>query len=655
MKNPVLILSVFMAFFLVSCSGGNTPEPASIPLVTPIASATPAQATTPTTEPLSLSIRFDDPVNAEGMRLDGGGDVDTTIVDLYGTTGRQSGNGAALVSGDGNNVPDSYLQFNLADDRVFKGSPTGRVRIEVDYLDAGTDSFSLQYDAQPTAGFDGVFAGGGTVVKTGSGEIRTAVFNLCDGYFANRNNGADLRFSDNSDGAEVMRAIRIFGLESNIVTLNVDDFGANPMDNLPDSEAIQTALDSTCSGDTVVFTSGVKTGGYQGYRIDKTLFLTGMTAKHDLTFTSSNPEDHALLHATGDLKGFVVRLFARSRFTDTSNIFNIDFGHIDINGGRDERVCMGPDGVGDGVEDNWGSWLPECTQVGDPWCSPGNLGFDGFSNNVVIHDLVNQQTECGSSLAFLGGNGTIENVTIDTAGDHVHASGCINTDIDGDYGGWADGITMVGPGHKVINNTIINPSDIGIVHFGGKDVTIANNTIRITAGNFGAFGGIALHPWDQADTSGVKVTGNTIISEGDTNCGGLHTGINVGPHMWGGACLPGSAPGTFGNPVCSNDPDPAQAIPCTGGTCQVWLRLPQGGTFTMKDNSVTGAHINYLIEGFIIEGQFIDENNASIEPRKSDWDAARFGCNGVLWGPTDKVAHHPSLPGYTDIVIHCER
>ena len=83
--------------------------------------------------------------------------------------------------------------------------------------------------------------------------------------------------------------------------------------------------------------------------------------------------------------------------------------------------------------------------------------------------------------------------------------------------------------------------------------------------------------------------------------------------------------------------------------------LPEGKTFTLKDNSVSGAHINYLIEGFLVEGHFIDENNISLEPRQSDWDAARFGCEGIVWGPTDKVAHHPSLPGYTDIRIHCER
>jgi hypothetical protein len=75
----------------------------------------------------------------------------------------------------------------------------------------------------------------------------------------------------------------------------------------------------------------------------------------------------------------------------------------------------------------------------------------------------------------------------------------------------------------------------------------------------------------------------------------------------------------------------------------------------MKDNTVTGAHINYLIEGFIIKGQFIDENNTSLTPRLSDWQASRTGCNGITWGPLDKVAHDPSLPNYVDLEIHCER
>lgn len=655
MKAVILTIFIVLCLSITACSADGTVESTSAQTEATSATSEPAIEEIATSEPVSLSIILDNPVTMNGISLDGGGDVDTVPAEFGGLAARQSGNGSALQSADGNNVPDSYFQFKLDDDKIYNGSPTGRVRLEVDYLDEGTDSFSLQYDAIPAGGADTAFSGGGSVVKTDSGEIKTAVFNICDGNFTNRVNGGDFRISDDNNGAETIREVRVFGLESNIVTLNVDDFGANPQDDMPDSEAIQAALDSTCSGDTVVFTSGVNTSGYQGYLIDKTLFLTGMSAKHDLTFTSSNPEDHALLKATTDLKGYVVRLFSRTRFAANKNIFNIDFGYIDIHGGRDVRVCMGPDGVGNGEGDNWGSWLPECDIFDDPWCSPGNLGFDGFAGNVVVHDLVDQQGECGSSLAFTGANGIVRNVTIDTVGDHVHASGCINTDNDGDYGSWSDGITMVGPGHQILNNTIINPSDIGIVHFGGQDTIIANNTVRITAGNYGAFGAIALHAWDVSDTSGVQITGNTITSEGDVNCGGLHTGINIGPHMWGGACIQFPMPANDGNPVCSAEPDPAEIVPCSGEPCQLWLVVPEGKKLIMNDNSVTGAHINYLIEGLLVNGVFVDENNISTGPRQSDWDAARFGCDGIFWGPLDKAAHHESLPGYTDIRIHCER
>ena len=441
--------------------------------------------------------------------------------------------------------------------------------------------------------------------------------------------------------------------------IKVDDFGANPFDDEPDSTAIQKALDSSKSGDTIMFTSGRNSSGYQGYLVDKTLFLTGKSPKHDLIFTSSDPDNHSLLQATPGLKGFVVRLYARSRFDPHESLYNIDFGYIDVHGGRDERVCMGLDNSGNGEGDNWGSWLPECEQPDDPWCSPGNLTFDGGYSGIVVHDLVSEQGECGTGLGFdvkRGTDNTIDNVIIDTVGDHVIEGGCTNTDDDGDFGGWSDGITVEGSGVTVTNNTVINASDIGIVSFGGKNTIIANNTVKITEGNYGAFAGIAVHSNGLANSSGDQVIGNIIISEGDNKCGGLHTGINIGMHMWGGACESNPLPGTYGTPSCSSEPDSELVGPCKESSiCQLYLLLREGDIFTFKDNTVTGAHINYLIEGFQINGQFVDENNISKSPQLSDWEAARKGCEGITWGPLDKSAHHVSLPGYTDLRIHCER
>jgi hypothetical protein len=651
---------MLIAILLGACNlpGAPTPAPVTVTASPVVPTVTPTPALLP-----SLSITLGATNQSAGISLDSGGDVDTVAT----SSGRSSGNGRALSAGDGNTTPDSYIQFNVDDAQLFAGRPTRHVRVEVDYLDQGSDTFSIQYD-----GADGTFAGGGTLIKTDSGAVRTAGFNLCDASFSNRDNGADFRIADNGDGAETILAVRVIGLPTGASAVSADEFGANPWDDQPDSDAIQAVLDSACSGDTIVFTSGVGTPLYKGYLIDKTLFLTGNSAKHDLTFTSGDPENHAVLRATADLKGYVVRLYARSRFNDAGSIDNIDFGHIDVDGDRQQRVCLGADNVSNGAGDNWGSWLPECTDAGDPWCLPGNIGMDGGSDwndtaqdyrgnppawttGIVVHDLVDQQAECGSALAFFSAAGTIENVTIDTAGDHVHAAGCAYTDNDGDQGGWSDGITLFGPGQHVTGNTVINPSDIGIVFFGGRDTVISNNQVTVTAGNYGAFGGIALHPWILGDLSGVQVTGNQVSSAGDTRCGGIHAGINLGPHMWGGACVQASTGALYGNNTCTSEPADPAGRACIAGRCQLWISLPAGATLTLQDNTVTGAQINYLVEGFDILGRFIDQNNASVMPRVSDWFAAHAGCDGVTWGALDKVAHHPSLPGWTDVRVHCER
>jgi hypothetical protein len=675
-----LLGSLLLIVALVACGPQPTatvitPTPTvptatpTLPMVTPLV---PTATFTPTSLPLpALSITLGSTNQSQGIRLDSGGDVDTVVASVGKpvTETRASGNNRALSAPDNNTTPDSYLQFNVDDHQLYNGKPSSHVVVEVDYYDSGSDTFSLQYDA-----LAGLFAGGGSIVKTNSGTFKTARFNLCDANFANRDNGADFRLSDNGDGAEYIRAVRVIAIPSSLArALRVDDYGANPFDDQPDSEAIQTVLDLACSGDTIIFTSGVNTTGYNGYLIDQTLFLTGMSAKHDLGFTSSDPANHALLKATADLKGFVLRLYARSRFSNAGDIDNIDFGYIDVEGGRDARTCLGPDQQINGVGDNWGSWLPECTAAGDPWCSPGNLGMDGgadwgdvtqnypahpanWTTGVVVHDLVNKNAECGTALAFFSAGGTIHNVTIDTAGDHVHARGCAYTDNDGDQTGWSDGITLFGPGQTVRDNTIINPSDVGIVFFGGKNTLIANNTIIITAGNYGAFAGIALHPWILGDISGTQFTGNQVTSNGDSNCGGLHVGINIGPHMWGGGCVSTSSAAMLGNSgTCQLNPSLARVAACSGGACQLWAYIATSQSFTLQDNTVSGAQINYLVEGLATVGTFVDQNNVSQAPRLSDWQASRTGCNGVTWGALDKVAHDPSLPGYTDLAIHCER
>jgi hypothetical protein len=347
---------------------------------------------------------------------------------------------------------------------------------------------------------------------------------------------------------------------------------------------------------------------------------------------------------------------------------------LHLDGNRQERSCLGPDGIANGVDDDWGSYLPECTVDDDAWCRPGTLDLAGaadwwdvsqsytlhperWTTGHLIQNLTITNTECGTAFGLGGAASVLYNNTIVTAGDHVHAPGCSSIDPDNEYGDWSDGITFDGPGHLVMGNSVTDPSDIGIVFFGGRFTVIRENSIQVSAGNYGAFGGIAIHPWGLGDISYGQITGNSVVSLGDQTCGGLHTGYNIGPHMWTGACQRDVVTPAIGNPGCSPDPAPPGGAFCpSSGECQLWASVAEEDAFFLfTNNSASGAHLNYLIEGLDLVGSLVDEGNLSLTPRRSDWEASRGGCAGFTWPALDKVAHHPSLPGYTNFPVHCER
>jgi len=616
----------------------------------------------------------------QGLFLDYGGDVDTQVVSVGSPAmeARRTGNGGALASQDGNQDADYYMQFRVDDRAVFASTPTTRIRIDVEYFDQGTDSFAIHYDAVSGGPYgNGTFKETGTVTKSDTRRFQVAVFTLCDAHFANRDNGADLRIDDRGDGAETISRVTVTLLQRGPSVIHVDSCGANPWDTNPDSDAIQACIDLACTGDTVVFTSGTNLPRYRGYRIDKTIFLVATTSKTDLTFTSSDPANRALLQATDDLKGFVVHSFARSRVPDPGEIDDLTLSHLHIDGNRANRVCYGQDNTGNGLDDNWGSWLPECTVADDPWCSPGSLNMCGatdlqdptqdyigkpsfWSTGFRVDDVYITQTECGTALGLCAAASTIRDSTIVIAGDHVHVASCVQTDNDEPMGAWSDGITFEGPGNTITGNTILDASDVGIVFFGGKDTTISNNTVQARTGNYGMFAGIAIHPWGFGDVSGVQVTGNQVINTGSLDCGGIHVGINIGTHMWGGGCVGYAAPAAYGNPnTCSAEPpQPLGTLCIASAPCQIWAHVALGETFTLQDNDVTGAQVNYLIEGLDLLGTLVETGNSSTSPRRTDWqDDAGCWMGGEFdtWTTIHKAAHHPSLTGWVDQRIHCER
>lgn len=459
--------------------------------------------------------------------------------------------------------------------------------------------------------------------------------------------------------------------------ISVDSCGADPWDDLPDSDAIQQCVNQAQTGDTVLFTSGVNQPEYRGYLIDKTIYLVLNYAKNDLVFTASDPDDRPLLQATDDLKGFVVSLVARSRIPNYGKVDNIKVSHLQIDGNRENRVCYGQDNIGNGVDDSWGTWLwSECPEAGNGLCYPGTLNMcgasdlgdihqnyqghpDAWSTALVVENVHISNTECGTALSLCGAASTIKNSLIDTAGDKVINPACQSTDPDEPGGDWSDGITFEGPDNAIINNTVIDASDVGIVFFGGTDTVISGNTVMATEGNHGMFAAIAIHPWGWGDVSGLEISNNSVINEASATCGGIHAGINIGTHMWNGGCVGAADLVAVGNPNhCSAEPSRPDGTPCLlGEPCQIWAHVSTGKTLLLQDNQVSGAQINYLVEGLDLMGDFIDSGNVSLEPRYTDWEGdAGCGMGGMndRWGAHDFVAHHPTLPGWTDKRVHCE-
>ena len=161
--------------------------------------------------------------------------------------------------------------------------------------------------------------------------------------------------------------------------LNVDDYGANPFDDQPDSRSIQSALKDLKSGETLQFSSGGGADGYQGYLINETLFIVTAPAIQNINLTSTDPDDPALLQATEDLLGFVVQLYSRAGFHFPGQMDNISLHDLVIDAGRDVRICAGDDGIPNGEDDNWGSWVPgECPSAEDPWCNAGGISLPGM-------------------------------------------------------------------------------------------------------------------------------------------------------------------------------------------------------------------------------------------------------------------------------------
>ena len=166
-------------------------------------------------------------------------------------------------------------------------------------------------------------------------------------------------------------------------------------------------------------------------------------------------------------------------------------------------------------------------------------------------------------------------------------------------GRWADEITFDGTDVKLENDQVINGSDVSNVFFGGQGVYINYNTVISEERNHGVFAGIAVHTGGPSDISGLEIIGNTVINRTDTECGGLHAGINIRTQMWGPGCWLAGWGNVGYQSSCSDDPPAPESSLCSlDRDYQVWAAyIPPGDSLRLEDNYVQGNLINYLIEG----------------------------------------------------------
>ncbi len=159
-----------------------------------------------------LGLNYD----AQGLSLQDGGDFDTLVYVLSTSpplSAHGTGNGEILPSPDFNQIPDFYMQFDVDDAVIFEEPANTRLRIEVEYVDNGTDTFRIEYDAHTGGPFDdGRFRRTGTLTKTNTRMLRVAYFDLDEVRFANRTNQGDFRINDMGDGVDYIYKVRVVRL-----------------------------------------------------------------------------------------------------------------------------------------------------------------------------------------------------------------------------------------------------------------------------------------------------------------------------------------------------------------------------------------------------------------------------------------------------------
>jgi len=201
-----------------------------------------------TSIPGAIEVVFDIDHTDHGLAiLDNVDDGNYQIVDVEKDQAYSTGNGQSFTAQDGNLAGDYFLYFDIEDTIMYRLREGSKISILVTFLDLGTDSFTIQYDAYSGGPYgDGRYKDTGVFTKTNSGEFTTAEFKLSDAFFANLSTG-DFRIFDNQDGAEVIRSVRVVYFPSESAQESAEELNGEELfqqgEELFNQERYEEALD----------------------------------------------------------------------------------------------------------------------------------------------------------------------------------------------------------------------------------------------------------------------------------------------------------------------------------------------------------------------------------------------------------------------------
>jgi hypothetical protein len=183
---------------------------------------------------------------------------------------------------------------------------------------------------------------------------------------------------------------------------------------------------------------------------------------------------------------------------------NVSLEHIVIDGDRQARLASRPARA----------------------CLDGRNIF-GFNASVLncshcgLADVLSRNALCGTGMAWVGANATIQNSTFQANGDGVNNSL------------WADGLTVIyAPQSEISDNQFIDNTDVALIVGYGVSSRIERNVVhqRTQA----SFAGLMLHNFSSNDLSTGGDFRGAVVAHNTIDCGPQLCvfGIQVGPRPW---------------------------------------------------------------------------------------------------------------------------